>query len=97
MMNRIRLDMGDSTDKGSDAEHHVGAIVLIDEEEYIEITIRLANTILELAKAGLHAKECEARVDEAIAEAIKAIEQAGIKINTDRMLDKWPPFPFSPN
>jgi hypothetical protein len=97
MMNRIRFDTGDSAGKGSDTEHHVRAIALIDEEEYIEITIRLAYTILELAKAGLHVEECEARVDEAIVEAIKAVERAAIKIITERLFAKWPPFPFSRN
>jgi hypothetical protein len=96
-MNHIRFDMGDSADNGSDAEHHVRAIVLIDEEEYIEITIRLGHTILELAKAGLHVEECEGRVDKAIAEAIQAIEQAGIKMIAERLFAKCPPFPFSPN
>jgi hypothetical protein len=96
-MNHIRFDMGDSADNGSDAEHHVPAIVLIDEEEYIEITIRLGHTILGLAKAGLHVEECEGRVDQAIAEAIKAIEQAGIKFIAERLSAKWSLFPFSRN
>jgi hypothetical protein len=96
MMNRKGFDMGDGAAKGSDAEHHVQANVLIDEEEYIEITIRLGHTILDLAKAGLHVEECEGRVDQAIVEAIKAIEQAGIKIR-ERLFERGPPLPFSPN
>ena len=96
-MNHIRFDMGDNAGEGSDAEHHVRSIVFIDEEEYIEITIRLGHTILDLAKAGLHVEECEGRVDQAIAEAIKAIEQTGTKIIAERLFAKWPPFPFSPN
>jgi hypothetical protein len=96
-MKLIRFDTGDSAHNGSDGERHVRVKVVIDEEKYIEITIRLGHTILDLAKAGLHVEECEGRVDKAIAEAITAIEQAGSNFIAERLFAKWPPLPFFPN
>jgi hypothetical protein len=97
MMKSKRFDMGDIAGDRSDAGRPAQAIVVIDQEEYGEITIRLANTILELAKADFDAEECDRCVIAAVVEALDAIEEAGIELINESLFDDWPPFPFSRN
>jgi hypothetical protein len=97
MLNERRFDMGDYTCERADAGHREQAIVVIEQEKYSEITIHLANTILELAKAGFDAEECDRCVIAAIVEALDAIEKAGIELINESLFDDWPPFPFSKN
>jgi hypothetical protein len=97
MLNERRFDIGDYTGERADAGDREQAIVVIEQEKYSEITIRLANTILELATAGFDAEERDGWVIAAIVEALEAIEKAGTELIKESLFDDWPPFPFSRN
>ncbi len=97
MMKSRRFEMGDTAGDGSDSGRPAPAFVLIDEEDYCEIAVRLANTILELAKEGFDPDECERRVVETVVEALEKMENAGTQQVNQTNFDDWLLFPFSRN